>query len=201
MPVITKSGLKLVFRFIWLLPAIVTGLYLLGFSMVYTIYYKKHSASAMQSAAPPQLEQFPKQYVASLDVARVFGRAPGCAEADPKLISEVADVAIKTELDPRILAATVAVESACDPFAISSKGAIGLTGVVPRIWKGSYNFAEDYNLLNPHDNLRVGATIEAGLIKQYGTINGLRRFNGLGVGCDTCDTSYPDKITTLAARR
>ena len=156
---------------------------------------------APSTAHPTQPDPQAVRYVAALNVARVFGRSPGCAEADPTLITDIADVAIKNELDPRILAATVAVESSCDPYAVSSRGAIGLTGVVARVWKGSYNFAGEYNLLNPKDNLRVGAAIEAGLIKQYGTAGGLRHYNGMGVGCDTCDAGYQDRIIALAAHR
>lgn len=142
-----------------------------------------------------------KAYVAALDVARVFGRSAGCAEADAKLITNVANEAVKAELDPRILAATIAVESGCNQYATSTKGAIGLTQVMPKIWKDKYNFEHDYNLLNPTDNVRVGASILSSLIKQYGTTNGLRRYNGLGVDCESCDAGYPDKIMGLSGRR
>jgi len=151
-------------------------------------------------AVPTAPDPTNKQYVAALDVARVFGRSQGCAEADPKLINAVATEAAKADLDPRVLAATVAVESSCNPWAVSSRGAIGLTQVEAAIWKDKFDFAGSVNLLNPADNLRAGATIEGSLIKQFGLVPGVRRYNGLGVDCQTCDSQYVSKILTLAGR-
>lgn len=141
---------------------------------------------------------YTKQYAAALDVANVFGRSPGCSDASPILITEIAQEAVKVEIDPRVLAATIAVESACNQYATSAKGAIGLMQVVPRVWKDKYNFEHDFNLLNPTDNITVGAEILSGLIKQYGAVNGLRRYNGLDTTNAAYDAGYTDKITLLA---
>ena len=159
----------------------------------------------VRPAEPPahdvQSELLTKQYVAALDVARVFGRSQGCDNADPKLITAVATEAVNDNLDPRIFAATIAVESACDSMAISHSGAIGLAQVMPKIWKNQFDFTGSVNLLNPTDNLHVGGTILSGLIKQYGVAAGVRRYNGLGVDCPTCDSGYVSKIVALAGRR
>ena len=162
---------------------------------------RTHNIAQAAPIAPASLDPTNKQFIAALDVARVFGRSTGCAEADPKLINEIAEEAVKVNLDPRILAATVAVESACNQYATSSKGAIGLTQIMPKVWKGSYDFEHQYNLLNPHDNIRVGASILAGLVKQYGLPAGLRHYDGTGTDCPTCDLAYVDKIAGLAAKR
>ncbi len=160
-------------------------------------------AHSVQASAPisTPADKFTKQYIATIDVARVFGRSQGCAEADPKLIDAIAAEALASELDPRIFAATVAVESGCDPFAVSKRGAIGLTQIMPRIWRDKFDFAGSVNLLNPHDNLHAGAVIEGGLIKQYGVASGVRRYNGTGVGCPDCDGEYVNKILALAGRK
>ena len=149
----------------------------------------------------PALDQSNQQYIAALDVARVFGRAPGCAEADAALIGKVATEALRTGIDPRILAATVAVESSCDSMAVSRRGAVGLTQIMPRIWKGSFDFERAINLFNPTDNLHAGATILSGLIKQYGLSDGIHRYNGTGTDCADCDSNYVPKILVLAGRR
>lgn len=149
----------------------------------------------------PALDHTNQQYIAALDVARVFGRAPGCAEADAKLIGDVATEALRTGIDPRILAAAVAVESSCDSMAVSRRGAIGLTQVMPKIWKGSFDFEHTVNLFNPNDNLHAGATILSGLVKQYGLAEGIRHYQGTGTDCDTCDNNYVPKILALAGRR
>ena len=151
-------------------------------------------------APAPALTADPR-FVAALDVARVFGRAQGCTDASPDLITAVANEAVEMKLDPRIFAATVAVESACNQYATSTKGAIGLTMVVPKVWKGTYDFERQYNLLNVHDNLRVGASIESAFIKQYGLVSGLRHYNGMGTASPDYDAAYTDKITALAGRK
>jgi len=176
-------------------------------SVLSTLYTTKYLArrnfnhSMVTVVVPaPQPEKFTKQFAAALDVARVFGRSAGCAEADPKLIDTVASEALKADMDPRLLAATVAVESACDPMAVSKRGAIGFTQIMPKIWKDKFDFANTVNLFNPNDNLHAGATILSGLIKQYGVAAGVRRYQGIGVDCTSCDDNYVPKILALAGR-
>lgn len=171
--------------------------------LAYARQIGKHEATAptVVHAAPSTPEPDPKQFTAALDVARVFGRSPGCAEADSKLITDVATEALRTGIDPRVLAATVAVESSCNQYATSNKGAIGLMQVTPRTWKGTYDFDRKFNLLNAEDNIHVGAAILAGYLKQYGVPSGLHHYNGMGVSCDVCDAGYADKIIALAGRK
>ena len=138
---------------------------------------------------------------APLEVAKVFGRTPGCADADADMIEATAHAAIQAGLDPAIAAATVGVESACNQFAVSSKGAVGYFQVMAKTWKDKFDFAGDVNLFNRASNLAVGAKIEAELIQQFGVEGGLRHYNGMGVGCDSCDAGYTSKILNLAGRR
>ena len=145
-------------------------------------------------------EQTTREYVAALDVARVFGRSQGCAEAKPELITAIAVEAVKDNLDAHILAALVAVESACDPMAVSKRGAIGLTQVMPKIWQSKFDFSGSVNLLNPTDNLRAGAAILGDLINHYGVSQGVRRYQGTGTDCASCDDNYVPKILALAGR-
>jgi len=151
--------------------------------------------------APAQAFTYSIFRTAPLEVAKVFGRTQGCSDADADLINSTARAAIDAGLDPAIAAATIGVESGCNQFAVSSRGAIGIMQIVPKVWKDKFDFAGDVNLLNRETNIRVGATIEAGLINQYGMTAGVQRYNGLGVGCDTCDAGYASKILALAGRR
>lgn len=159
------------------------------------------AAPAVVQVVRPVLDPTNKQFDAALDVAGVFGRSQGCTKASPKLITDIAEESIKDNLDPKILAATVAVESACDPMAVSRRGALGLTQVMPKIWSSKFDFEHSVNLLNPQDNLHAGATILSELIKQYGVSEGIRRYQGLGEDCPTCDNAYVPKILTLAGGR
>jgi hypothetical protein len=128
----------------------------------------------------------------------VFGRSAGCDNADPSLINLVAQEAVRAHVPAKVLAATVAVESGCNAMAISKAGAVGLTQVVPKVHKANFDFVNKYNLLNPKDNIHVGAAILAGYIGQYGLANGVHHYNGMGTGCDYCDAMYSNKILTLA---
>jgi hypothetical protein len=67
-----------------------------------------------------------------------------------------------------------------------------------KIWSAKFDFGHDVNLFNKRDNLHTGAVIEADLINHYGTQAGIQRYNGVGVGCDTCDGGYAVRILALA---
>ena len=148
---------------------------------------------------PPRLK-YSQFRTGPLEAAKVFGRAPGCQDVDAEFIYDVNSAAIRTGLDTRIVAATIAIESRCDQFAVSNRGALGLMQPVPRIWKANYDFG-DVNLLNRRDNLRVGTEILAQLVSRYGEREGLHHYNGLGTNCPTCDASYTSKILILAGGR
>jgi len=157
--------------------------------------------AAPAPAAQAGIPEAEKQYVAALDVARVFGRSSGCAEADVKLIGDIAAESLRVGISPRILAATVAVESSCDSMAVSRRGAVGLTQIMPKIWRASFDFEHTVNLFNPAENLHAGATILSNLIKQYGLTEGIRHYQGTGTDCSDCDNNYVPKILSLAGMK
>ena len=143
---------------------------------------------------PAEAYQFSLFHTGVFEVAKVFGRSPGCESADAELITETNDAAVKAGLDPRIAASVIATESGCNPYAVSSRGAIGLMQVMVPVWKSKFDFAGEVNLLNPKDNIKVGTKILSDLVYMYGTAEGIRRYNGLGTNCSTCDGSYVHKI-------
>lgn len=134
---------------------------------------------------------------APVKVAMVFGRSQGCNEVDGDFINEVADTAARNSLDPSIAAATIAVESSCNPYAISNRGAVGLMQINVKVWKDTFDFS-DKNLFNAEDNLHVGTTILSDLIRQYGVREAVARYQGLG---PNGDPGYTDKILNLARRQ
>lgn len=131
-----------------------------------------------------------------LEVAKVFGRSQGCQDASLDFIQDVSTAAIHADLDPKLVAAEVAVESGCNPLAISSKGAVGLMQVHVKTWQGKYNFAT-VNLFERRQNLAVGTKVLGDYVRQWGLKEGVHRYNGMGVGCDTCDSQYSSKVLTL----
>lgn len=131
-----------------------------------------------------------------IDVALTFGQISGCREASHELIIEVSEAANRANLDPKLGAALVAVESRCDTLAISNRGAVGLTQVRPSVWKDKYDF-QKVNLFNHCENLKVGFTILADLIRDNGAYEGIRRYQGTG---PNGDPNYEDKILKLTGR-
>jgi hypothetical protein len=188
--------------FVYLLLLIV-----FAFTMVLFTYGEEPTVSVPEALTKIIARSIPKppplQYsiwrTAPLIVAEVFGRAQGCSDASPELIETITRAAIYANLDPSIAAATVATESACNPYAISPRGAIGLMQVRISTWRGSYDFAGTVNMFNAETNVRVGSEIEAQLIEQYGVVDGIHRYNGTGTECGVdCDANYSARILSLA---
>ena len=131
-----------------------------------------------------------------LEVAKVFGRSHGCQAADSDFIEAVSKTAIYAGLDPGLFASAISTESSCNQFAVSSRGAIGYTQVVPAYHKTEWDFSI-VNLFNRDDNLRVGAAILAASIRQFGTTSGVARYQGLASTCDDahhCNPNYTNQV-------
>jgi hypothetical protein len=129
--------------------------------------------------------------------AQVYGRA-GCG--DQKLAEMTAKHALDAGLPANLLAAMAASESSCNPQAISNRGAVGLTQVVPKVWNKSFDFSK-INLFNPEDNMTVGTSILSKLVKDHGIRNGLARYYGTGpddIGLG--GAGYAEKVLQLAGK-
>lgn len=137
-----------------------------------------------------QREARQKEYDLATRVARFIYRAHGCSDSFAMLTAENA---LEHKLPVRLVAAVVVVESTCRPGVVSSEGAVGLMQIVPAQWHVSRS-----ELKNPAFNLRKGTEILARFVQPYGIREGLHRYNGLGVGCTTCDVSYADKVLSIA---
>ena len=75
-------------------------------------------------------------------------------------------------ITPELLTALIVVESSANHIAVSKKGAIGLTQVMPRIWQ--FNEQE---LLNPYKNIEAGSEILKHYINKHGVKGGLSSYN------------------------
>lgn len=113
----------------------------------------------------------------------------GCGWEDLSLLT--ARYSRAKKLPVRVVAATVAVESSCRPDAISPKGAIGLLQINEKVWKTG----ED--LTDPETNMKWGTQILSDYVRQYGLVEGLHRYNGMGNPTD----EYSTKVLQISARR
>lgn len=64
------------------------------------------------------------------------------------------------DLNPRLLLLLTFIESRFDPQAVSSKGALGMTQVMPQIWLTRIEFISDRkDLMDPFLNIHAGAHV------------------------------------------
>jgi soluble lytic murein transglycosylase-like protein len=108
---------------------------------------------------------------AERQAARVYARV-GCV-VPASYATLTGRAATDFGVSPQLLAALVFVESSCKPNANDGLGSIGLTQVNTKTWKRS-----KHELLDPETNLRVGASVLARYVKQYGVEEGLHHYNG-----------------------
>lgn len=93
-------------------------------------------------------------------------------------------------VSPDILTALIVVESSADSEAESSKGALGLTQVMPNIWK-----YDKKTLKNPYKNIEAGSSILSHYVKKYGLKGGLSAYNS---GKKYGSPRYASKVIQLA---
>ena len=64
------------------------------------------------------------------------------------------------DLNPRLLLVLTLIESRFDPQAVSSKGALGMTQVMPKVWLKRIEFISDRkDLMDPFLNIHAGAHV------------------------------------------
>jgi len=100
-----------------------------------------------------------------------------------------------TDVPFEILTALIVVESNADHKAVSRKGALGLTQIMPEIWE-----YEPEELIDPYKNIEAGASILKYYIQRYGLTEGLRAYNSGSKRLRSKDASvlFAQRILTIA---
>jgi Transglycosylase SLT domain len=102
-------------------------------------------------------------------------------EVDPSHRARVAESVVasakKHNLDPRLIASIVIVESRANPFAISVKDSIGIMQIHLPTW-GRTADKEGINLFKIEDNVDFGAQILKDYVRQFGLWEGVKRYKG-----------------------
>jgi len=83
----------------------------------------------------------------------------------------------KYDIDPRLVASVVIVESRANPFAISHADAIGIMQVHIPTW-GDLAVHEGVNLFKVEDNVDFGVRILKNYVKRFGVWQGVKRYKG-----------------------
>ena len=75
----------------------------------------------------------------------------------------------ETEIDPTLIASIIRAESNFKSDAVSSKGAVGLMQLLPSTaeYVAKMNGVDEFDLLNPSDNIRLGALYMRYLLDKF----------------------------------
>jgi hypothetical protein len=84
----------------------------------------------------------------------------------------------KYNVDPKLVASIVIVESRANPLAISTADAIGVMQIHLKTW-GPLAEKENLNLFKVEDNVALGVRILKGYMSRHGLWQGVARYNGM----------------------
>lgn len=90
----------------------------------------------------------------------------------------------KYDVDPRLIASIVIVESRANPYAISEKEAVGVMQVHLPTWSRTVEH-EGLNLFNVEDNVELGVRILKGYMVRHGMWEGVMRYRGFTASPDS----------------
>lgn len=153
-------------------------------------------ASERATATNPQ--SLPKQQAAlAYWLSRKYRVAP---EPIAALVAEAHEIGRKTQLDPTLILAVMAVESGFNPFAQSPVGAQGLMQVMTGIHSDKYAlFGGKLAAFDPVANLRVGVKVLQECIQRAGSLQGGLKFYVGAANLDD-DGGYVEKVMAEHAR-
>jgi soluble lytic murein transglycosylase-like protein len=83
----------------------------------------------------------------------------------------------KYNIDPKLVASIVIVESRANPFAISNMNAVGIMQIHMPTW-GTTADRENLNVFRVEDNIALGVRILKGYVARHGLWTGVMRYRG-----------------------
>ena len=102
----------------------------------------------------------------------------------------------KYNVDPRLIASIMIVESRANPFAISGKEAIGIMQIHLPTW-GHAADREGINLFKIEDNIDFGTRILKDYVHQFGLWEGVKRYNGWNPDHPDSESSALDYVAKV----
>jgi hypothetical protein len=94
-----------------------------------------------------------------------------------RVAEAIVETARKYDLDARLIASIMIVESRANPFAISNADAIGIMQIHLPTW-GREADKEGINLFKIEDNVDFGARILKDYVRRFGLWEGVKRYKG-----------------------
>src|SRR5262249_30763938 len=134
---------------------------------------------------------------AAVAAMQAFLKQHAIPEGDrTRLAESIVTSARKYNLNPRLLASVMIVESRGNQFAISGKDAIGIMQIHLPTW-GRTADREGINLFKIEDNIDFGARILKNYIRQFGLWEGVQRYNGCAPEDPASEQSVPEYVAKV----
>jgi soluble lytic murein transglycosylase-like protein len=135
-------------------------------------------AASFQGPVPPLMELATPVPDPAIGPIKAFLKGYGVDESRIVRVAEsIVASAKKHNLDPRLIASIMIVESRANPFAISAKDAIGMMQIHLPTW-GHTADREGINLFNIEDNIDFGTRILKDYARRFGLWEGVKRYKG-----------------------
>lgn len=117
----------------------------------------------------------------------------------------VVEAAHRHEVDPRLIASVITVESRWEPDAVGSYGELGLMQILPSTgaWLARVKGLQTYVLSDPATSVELGTTYLAMLIEEYGSPQrALAAYNGGPRAAESWETNmYMRRVMKVYDRR
>ena len=164
------------------------------------VAFPEPNASVLSTQRPEEPVQEPSFQTTVMSVGtavhsvEAFLTNHGVGQANcTRLASSIVNSARKYNLDSRLIASIIIVESRGNPFAISDRDAIGVMQIHLPTW-GYAADREGINLFKIEDNIDFGARILKNYISQFGVWEGVKRYNGFFAEDSTSEQSAQDYV-------
>ena len=175
--------------------------FILAVVMVLTLPGAGTSISGPKTTNPPAAVKSPVEtpkVVLSPAVRSMEGflkRNKVAEENRVRLAQAILASAKKHDLNPRLLASIMIVESRGRQFVVSGREAVGLMQIHLPTW-GETIDRENINVFNIEDNIDFGARILKNYVRRFGMWEGVKRYNGLIPG----DPVWEESAATYLAK-
>jgi hypothetical protein len=155
-------------------------------------------ADAVDRATATDPRDLPKQQAnLAYWLSRKYRVAPEPLSA---LVAEAYDLGPRNQIEPTLILAVMAVESAFNPFAQSAVGAQGLMQVMTKVHEDKYiGFGGSLAAFDPVANVRVGVNVLKDCITRAGSVEGGLRLY-VGAANIKEDTGYAAKVVAEYGR-